>query len=95
MLAVELGPVEADRAAIRRVHAGDGLHQGRLAGAVVADQTDDLPRLDAESDPAQGLDRPEVLPDVVELEQAHRSLRVRFIWSSQTASTSTVPMAIC
>ena len=40
-------------------------------------------------------DGAEMLLHVGELEQAHRWLRARLTWSSQTASTSTVPIAIC
>ena len=75
--------------------AGDRLHQGRLAGAVVADQADDAARLDRESDAAQRLDRAEGLAHVVEFEQAHRAAFALLTRSSQTASTSTAPIAIC
>ena len=43
----------------RRQMTGDDLHQGRLAGAVLADDRVDLPRADVERHVAQDLDRPE------------------------------------
>ena len=53
-------------------------------------------RLDRERDAAQRLDRAEILADVLELEQAHRRRPSALLMrSSQTASTSTAPMAIC
>ena len=49
----DLLAVEADRALVGGVDAGDRLHQRRLAGAVVADQADDLAGVDGEVDPVQ------------------------------------------
>ena len=43
------------------VDPGDRLDQRRLAGAVVADQADDLAGVDVEVDPVQSLDRAEAL----------------------------------
>ena len=45
-----------DRSSLRRDHAGDGQQQGRLAGAVRADDGDDLALGDLERDAAQGDD---------------------------------------
>ncbi len=94
-MAADVGAVEVNRAAIRLVDAGDDLHQGRFAGTVVADQSHDFAGIDLEIDAEQDLDRPEMLLDAVEFEQAHRWPRARLTWSSQTASTSTAPIAIC
>ena len=49
----DLLAVEADRAGVGAVDAGDRLHHRRLAGAVVADEADDLARVDGEVDPVQ------------------------------------------
>ncbi len=56
-------------AVVGGVDAGDRLHQRRLAGAVVADQADDLAGVDGEVDPVQSLDRAESLADSLELEE--------------------------
>jgi hypothetical protein len=51
------------------VHAGQGLDQGRLAGAVVAEQAVHLARVDGEADAGQCDHRAEMLGDVVDLDQ--------------------------
>ncbi len=51
--------VELDDAAGRREVAAEDLHQGRLAGAVLADDRVDLAGADADRHVAQDLDRPE------------------------------------
>ena len=61
--------VEHDLAAVRRVDAGDALDQGRLAGAVVADEGHHLAGPDLEVDLRERLDGAEALRDPVELEQ--------------------------
>jgi hypothetical protein len=45
------------------VHAGEDLHQRRLAGAVVADQGDDLALIDIEVDVGQRPDGAEAFRD--------------------------------
>ena len=65
----DLLAVEADRAVVGGVDAGDRLHQRRLAGAVVADEADDLAGVDGEVDPVQRLDRAESLADSLQLEE--------------------------
>ena len=45
------------------MHAGDDLHQRRLAGAVLADETMDLAGEQREVDPAKRLDAAEGLRD--------------------------------
>ena len=47
-------------------HAGHGLDQRRLAGAVVADQADDLVAADREVDVAQGMDSAEIFLHALE-----------------------------
>ena len=63
--------VEFDRAGIGAVDAGDGLHQRRLAGAIVADEADHFARLDREVDAMQHVDRAKTLADAVEGEKGH------------------------
>ncbi len=52
---VDLAVAHEDAAGSRAQHAGHGLDQGRLAGAVVADQPDDLVAADRHGDIAQRL----------------------------------------
>jgi len=59
----DLLAVDDDPAPVRRLGPGQDLGQGRLAGGVVADQPQHLPRLEPEIDPPQRLDRPEALGD--------------------------------
>ena len=66
-----LGAVEEDAAGARRHAAGDDLHQRRFAGAVVAEQRDDLAAIDVEADAAQRLDRPEMLGDLFEAKEGY------------------------
>ena len=66
---VALDAVEDDAPGARRHAAGDDLDQRRLAGAVVAEERDDLAAIDVEADAAQRLDRAEMLGDAVEPEQ--------------------------
>ena len=88
--------VEVDVAAVGPVHAGDRLHERRLAGPVVANQRYRAAGLDRERDPAQSLDRAESLADVLQLEKTHRRQpSLLLMRSSQTARISTAPMAIC
>ena len=60
--------LDANFAAGRQEVAGDHLHEGRLAGAVVAHQAERFAVLELEVDVIQGVDRPEVLGDSLELE---------------------------
>ncbi len=48
---------------------GQDLDQGRLAGAVVAEQRHHLARMDLEADPVEGGDRAEALADAIRPEQ--------------------------
>ena len=52
----DVAPVEDDRAVGRRHDAGDGLEQGRLAGAVGAEQGHDLALAHLEVDAEEHLD---------------------------------------
>ena len=67
---------ETDRARVRAVDARDRLHHRRLAGAVVADQADDLALVDGEVDPVQSLDRAESLAYSVQLEERSAGLHL-------------------
>ena len=48
-------PIEDDTSAVRRVDPDEHLHQGRLAGAVLAEQRVRFPRVDDEVDVGQNL----------------------------------------
>ena len=70
-------PLEAETALVGRMDAGDHLDQRRLAGAVVADEGDDLAGTNLEVDVLQRLDRAEALADALQREQrAVRGLHV-------------------
>src|SRR3954470_23726921 len=61
--------LEDDLAGVGLVHAGQRLDQRRLAGAVVADERDDLAGVDGEARAAQGADAAEAFDDVLGFEQ--------------------------
>ena len=65
---------EADVAGLRRVEPRDHVEDRRLAGAVRADQTDDLALGDRERDGVECDDPAEALADVVDLEQGQVGL---------------------
>jgi len=71
------------------VHPGDDLDQRRLAGAVVAEQTDDLPGPQREVDVVEHLDAAERLPDAAQLEP-DRSGRGRLSRSLQGTENRSV-----
>jgi hypothetical protein len=58
--------VEEDLARVRLVEAAEDLHQGRLAGAVVADQPEHLALVEVQAHVAQRGQRPEPLGDVLD-----------------------------
>ncbi|CAG4918874.1 unnamed protein product [Acidocella sp. C78] len=62
---------EPDRAGIGPVHAGNHLHQGGLAGPVVANHAEHLAGGHFERHAAQHLDRAEPLVDAAHLEGGH------------------------
>ena len=61
---------DEDLAAGRLDHAGEDLDQRRLAGAVVADQADDLAAVDMKIDAAERIDAAVGFRDVAKLDQA-------------------------
>ena len=65
--------VDRDRARVRGLDPGDRLDQRRLAGAVVADQGDDLAGVDLEVDVDERLDTAEALADAGGTEQGLRT----------------------
>ena len=72
------GVVDLDRAAARPVVAADAVEQGGLAGAVRADEPEDLARLDGERHVLQHLDAAEAKAHVLQDQlsgHAHLSLR--------------------
>ena len=58
--------LDQDLAAVRPVHAGDDLDQGRLARAVVAEQAHDLPRADRQAHAIQRSGRAVALPETLD-----------------------------
>ncbi len=64
---------EAHAAGVGLVEPGDHVEEGGLAGAVRADQPDDLPRVDVERDVVDRDDPPEPPRHVPNLEQRHRA----------------------
>ena len=69
--------VHLEGAGIGAVHAGDHLHQGALAGAVLAGEPVDRAGLKREIDAAQGLDAAERLDDVCKFDQRRHGGHVR------------------
>src|SRR5690606_6285197 len=59
----DLLAVKQDRARVGLIDAGDNLHQGRLAGAILAHQRVDLAGADVEIDITERLDTGEALAD--------------------------------
>ena len=73
---VDFAVANEDAAGGRLEHAGHDLDQRRLAGAVVADQADDLVAADGEIDVAQRLDGAEILLDALEADNRREILRL-------------------
>jgi hypothetical protein len=65
-------PLPCRGAGVRWLGSGNGLDQGRLAGAVVADQADDLAAVDLEVDVLERLDRAEALREALQREERLR-----------------------
>ena len=72
---LDLAAVEHRPAAIRAVEAGDQVEEGRLAGAVGADQGRDRAPLDVHRRPADRLDAAEVLDDLGRFEDLRGAVR--------------------
>src|SRR6266545_1131513 len=64
-------PEQPHRARVGCYQAQDGMQGGRLAGAVRAQQPDDLAGLDRERDAVDGGDRSELLHNPLYLERRH------------------------
>jgi hypothetical protein len=69
----------ADVALLGLVHLVDAVEDGRLPGAVGADDGEQLAGVDGEADVVEGGDAPEGEPDRVELEQGLRHDNHRFL----------------
>ena len=69
--------VDLHRALVVGVQAGDDLDQGRLAGAVVAEDAGHLAGPDGEVDPLEGADRPVGLADVDHLDEGLPRVQAR------------------
>ena len=68
-------PATCKRAAVGPHQGGDGADEGGLAGAVRAEQGDDLAGLGDEIEPGEGLDAPEALGEAAGLDDGgHGSL---------------------
>ena len=63
--------VDQDLPRIGWVSAREGVDQGRLAGAVPADQRDDLARVQVDRHAVDGVDAAEGHPDVAQLDERH------------------------
>src|SRR5262249_3000250 len=83
-LAADVLTVEDDPAGRRLVDAGDHVEEGRLAGPVRADQTEDRTGGDREVDVVDGDEAPELLPEGDGLEQE----AVGHVYSSAACRTS-------
>ena len=68
------GPLEPDRAGVAAVDAGEDLHQGGLAGPVLADQGVDLTGTELEAAVVERVNAREALADAGHLDQklSHR-----------------------
>jgi len=74
----DVASLERDAAAVRMVEAADHVEDGRLAGAVGADDRQDLALLGLERHPRHGLHAAERLGRLADLEErAHDSHRFR------------------
>ena len=71
----DLDPVDEQLPAVRRVHAGEDLHERRLAGPVLADEGMSLARVEVDRDVVEGADRAESLRRVLEREDGQRRRR--------------------
>ena len=69
--------IDGDRTRIRPHSAGEDLHERGLAGAVLADQPNDLVRADGDRRVAERLDRTEALADVFDLQHERAYLMVK------------------
>src|SRR5207302_1529837 len=89
--------LERDPAFVRVIEPADGVEQGRLAGAVGADDRHDLPPRDAQADPVDGDERAESHADAGHLEQrrrgpGHRTTGAGVPTSRITTSARMVPV---
>ena len=72
---IDFAVANVDAAGRRLEHSGHDLDQGRLAGAIVTDQADDLVASDGEIDVAQRLHRSEKLLNAFEADNRREILR--------------------
>ena len=80
--------VDLDRALVRRVHAGQGLHQRRLAGAVLADDRMDLAGLQVEVHTVEDLDADEALSYALHLQERHTDSQTSVLPAVRAAAAS-------
>ena len=81
-------PADADLARIRLVEAVEDRHQGRLAGAVLADDAVDGAALDPQRDVVIGRDRAEPLGDARKFDRGRRCSGHRVITMPSKARSS-------
>src|SRR5579883_2668400 len=94
--AADLAPFEAHPSAIGRIKAGDDIDAGRLAGAVGADEAEDLAWLQMEGQPVQRAEAAEALDEPLDLEQrrhlrGHRSPGGGAARRARSAGTAPAP----
>ena len=94
--AVDAFALEEDLPSRGRVVAVDDVEDGRLAGAVRADEPEDLPLLDRKGHVADGLEAAETFRDVLQLEEAHEApcgaeARRRFHFAARSFHVPTIP----
>ena len=87
---LDLLPVEHDLALGRREQPVEHVHQGRLAGAVLPEETVDLARLDHQVDPVVGREAAEPLGQALDLEP-HGSPPIVADVSDRSGRSSTTP----
>jgi len=76
-LAGDLAPVEDDPPGVGRIEAGEAVKARRLAGAVGAEQAEDLPFLGGERDGVERGDAGEALGEPHYFEDPHQAARRR------------------
>src|SRR5699024_9482857 len=92
-------PIEVDGSGGGLLHAGEDLHQGGFAGAVLAEQRRHLAPVDGEVDPLQRLGAAVVLDDVPRL-QDHVVVRARcgaargVHWTSRETGVTSHPSGL-
>src|SRR5206468_1376111 len=85
-------PVDKDFAGVRLLHAAENFHQRALAGAVLADNRDDLAPPDGQIDPIERGHARERFADFSRFQQRRHHLPRSFLSSSQNACAPSLRM---